>query len=141
MKLTVKLNPINQILSKRGLEKGGAVQKYVDGECIRLMSPYTPAETMYLEQSATLGTVIGSGEIHQVAPYGRFQYYGMLMVSSITGSAYARKGESKVLTDTPLEYSKAKHPKAGKMWFERMKADHKDSILRGAAKISGGRVK
>lgn len=115
-------------------------QMFVDNECIRLMKPYTPFNNGILEKSATLGTVIGSGMIKQVAPYARYQYYGKLMVSSITGSAYATKGESKVLTDTPLKYSTYRHPQAGPFWFERMKAEKKDKILQGAAKIAGGKA-
>lgn len=88
-------------------------QGYVDSECIRLMVPYTPMRQGILYNSATLGTKIGSGEIHQVAPYARYQYYGKLMVSRITGSAFAKEGESKVLTSTPLRYSTATHPQAG----------------------------
>ena len=30
-------------------------------------------------------------------------------------------------------------PRRGGKWFERMKADHKTAILRGAAKIAGGK--
>lgn len=102
------------------------------------MVPYTPMLTGALYKTATLGTVIGSGEIRQIAPYARNQYYGKLMVSSITGSAWS-KGEEKVLTDKDLVHNKAYHPKAGPYWFERMKADHKDIILKGAKKIADRR--
>jgi len=127
------------LLRDRGLQDMGPVQKFIDQECIRLMAPYTPYRQGILEKSATLGTKIGSGEINQIAPYARYQYYGKLMVSSITGSAWARMGEKKVLTDKDLEYSKAAHPKAGKLWFERMKADHKKNILEGAKKVAGAK--
>ena len=50
-------------------------QSYIDSECIRRMAPETPRLTGVLIKSATLGTVIGSGEIHQIAPYARRQYY------------------------------------------------------------------
>lgn len=110
-------------------------QKFVDSECIRLMNPYTPKQSGALIKSATLGTKIGSGHIEQTAPYARYQYYGKLMVSSTTGSAWARQGESKVLTGKDLKYSTAKNLQAGKMWFERMKSDKKEQILRGAKKI------
>ena len=46
------------------------------------------------------------------------------------------KGEKKVLTDKNLNYTKAMHPLAGPFWFERMKTDHLDSILRGAQKYA-----
>lgn len=50
-------------------------QAYVDQECVRRMTPETPRRTGVLIKSATLGTAIGSGEIHQIAPYARRQYY------------------------------------------------------------------
>lgn len=50
-------------------------QAFVDQECIRRMAPETPRRTGVLIKSATLGTKIGSGEIHQIAPYARRQYY------------------------------------------------------------------
>lgn len=50
-------------------------QEFVDSECIRRMAPDTPRLTGALIKSATLGTAIGSGEIHQVVPYARRQYY------------------------------------------------------------------
>lgn len=57
-------------------EKGFAnAQEFVDSECIRRMNPETPRRTGVLIKSATLGTVIGSGEINQIAPYACRQYY------------------------------------------------------------------
>ena len=58
------------------MEKGFEnAQEFVDSECIRRMNPETPRRTGALIKSATLGTVIGSGEINQIAPYARRQYY------------------------------------------------------------------
>jgi hypothetical protein len=102
------------------------------------MDPYTPNLTGTLIKTSTLGTKIGSGEVNQIAPYARYQYYGKLMVSSITGSAYSH-GEKKVLTDIDLVHNKSKNALAGPFWFERMKADKKEQILRGAQKVAGGR--
>lgn len=113
-----------------------SAQKYVDSECIRLMIPYTPMLNGIMMKAPVLGTKIGSGSIVYLSPYARYQYYGKLMVSSVTGSAYARNGESKRLTEKDLTYSTAKHPKAQKMWFEVMKTAHKERILRGAAAIT-----
>jgi hypothetical protein len=106
-------------------------QRYIDSEVIRLMIPYVPMKSGALYKSIGLGSKIGSGIIHQNAPYARYLYYGKLMVSIKTGSAWAKYGEKKVLTDIDLVYSKERHPKAGKMWFEVMKAHHKNDILRG----------
>lgn len=117
------------------------VQQFIDSECIRLMGKYTPARNLILAKAATLGTKIGSGHIVYAVPYARYQYYGKVMVSSVTGSAYAKHGESKVLTSKNLSYSKARHPLAQPMWFEAMKAKHSGAILRGAAAIAGGKTK
>ena len=50
-------------------------QMFIDQECIRRMALETPRRTGVLIKSATLGTAIGSGEIQQIAPYARRQYY------------------------------------------------------------------
>ena len=50
-------------------------QMFIDQECIKRMAPETPRRTGVLIKSATLGTAIGSGEIQQIAPYARRQYY------------------------------------------------------------------
>jgi hypothetical protein len=127
------------MMKDRGLLPMGKVQKFIDQEAIRLMAPYTPFRAGMLEKGATLGTKIGSGEINQVSPYARFQYYGKVMVSSITGSPWARHGEKKILTDRDLVHDKSIHPMAGPFWFERMKADKKDEILDGARKVAGAK--
>lgn len=116
-------------------------QVFVDSEMIRRMKRYTPARNLFLSEKApVLGTKVGSGHIYYLAPYGRYQYYGKLMVSRLTGSAYARHGESKVLTGRDLRYSRLRHPEAQAKWFEVTKQKHKMQILRGAAAIAGGRA-
>lgn len=139
MHIKIDIKPIALLRNKRGLNDYGKVQQFIDSECIRLMEPYTPMRSGDLYKAATLGTKIGSGIIKQVMPYGRYHYRGLLMVSSITGSAWARQGEAKVYTDRPLKYDREQHKLAGPQWFERMKADKKVQILRGAKKIAGGR--
>lgn len=84
-------------------------QGFIDQECIRRMAPLTPRRTGVLIKSATLGTVIGSGEINQIAPYARRWYY------------------------EKVNFNEA--PDRGNYWFERMKNRHKDSILKGAQKL------
>ncbi len=134
-KLEIKATDI--IKKGRGLQEGGPVQKFIDSEVIRLMAPYTPRQNGLLIDAATLGTRIGSGEVNQISPYARYQYYGKLMVSSITGSAWASKGEKKVLTDIDLKYNGA--PMRGAFWFDRMKADKREDILNGARKLAGAK--
>ena len=73
-KVTARLewNPGFEPNMENGFENA---QAFVDSECIRRMNPETPRRTGVLIKSATLGTVIGSGEINQIAPYARRQYY------------------------------------------------------------------
>jgi hypothetical protein len=130
------MKELNQLKADRQLQPHGKVQQFIDQECIRLMAPYTPNLNDVLIKSATIGTKIGSGKIHQNAPYARYQYNAKLMVSSVTGSSWARQGEKKVLTGKDLKYNKSKNAQAGPFWFERMKADKKEQILRGAQKMA-----
>lgn len=123
--------------AKENTDRFNTGQKFVDSECIRLMHKYTPRRHGLLQKSPILGTKIGSGHIVYLDPKARYQFYGKLMVSSVTGSAYARRGEKKVLTDKDLRYTKAT---ARALWFEVMKANHGKAILRGAAKIMGGKA-
>lgn len=131
----------NQTFGRDSTQKFNTAQKFVDSQMIRRMVRYTPARNNILSRSPVLGTKIGSGHICYLSPYGRYQYYGKLMVSRLTGSAYARRGESKVLTDRDLTYSKLRHPQAQAKWFEVTKSRYGAQILRGAAAIAGGRAK
>lgn len=138
-------------------------QREVDKDCIKLMKPYTPFKMGVLENSATIHTVIGSGEIKQVTPCARYLYYGKVygpnfpIVREKDGTEHivfgrysgdgiiigwrSPKGKKKHPTGRDIQYSKDKHPLAGKMWFERMKADRKRDILQAAARRLGSNAK
>lgn len=128
----------NKAFGKDRTQQFNDAQAFIDSECIRLMVPYTPALNNILYKSPILGTEIGSGHIYYLSPYARYQYYGKLMVSSVTGSAYASAGESKVLTDVDLVHNTVNHALAGPFWFERMKKEKGAEILKSATKITGG---
>ncbi|WP_304508920.1 minor capsid protein [Anaerotignum sp.] len=128
MKYEVKLDSPSKIAKRHGLGKGGVIQKYIDSRVITLSAPYTPFQTGTLTRSATLGTVIGSGEVTYNAPYARYLYYGKVMVSPTTGSAWAKKGERKVVTAELIKYNGA--PRRGAYWFSKMKKNHGKSLLR-----------
>src|SRR5699024_10418383 len=61
-------------------------------------SPYVPALTGSLDQR----TRVDENQIIYPGPYARYLYYGKLMVDPTTGSSYAPKGATKVLTDKNL---------------------------------------
>ena len=128
------------------LNSGGAVQQFIDSEVLRLMVPYTPMDTGAMIQSATAGTVIGSGKIEYNSPYARYLYYGEIYGPNIPIKENGKivgywSPPKKTPTGRPLTYSTERHSLAGKLWFERMKADHRDEILNGAMAIAMGRNK
>lgn len=131
--MDVKLNmaTAEAIMKRRGLQPGGPVQQLVDSECMRYMSAYMPRrQAGELEHMMVMATVIGSGQIDTPGPYAHYLHEGILYVSPTTGSAWAKKNEIKIPTDKELTYAGA--PMRGKKWFDRMKADHKEDILRAA---------
>ena len=105
---------VEKIIRSRGLEDGGAVQRYIDSEVLRLCDPYVPRDNGELINSGVLSTVIGSGQVSYDTPYARRWYYERARFQGA--------------------------PKRGNYWFERMKNEGgRDKILRGAAKIAGGK--
>lgn len=104
------------VLKKRGLEKGGAVQKFIDSKCLELSAPLMPFDQHTLIESGQPNTQIGSGEVKWFTPYARRLYY-----------------------HPEYNFSTEHNPQAGGMWFERMKQQHKAQILAGAKRIAGGR--
>ena len=93
-------------------------------------SPYAPALTGSLDQR----TRVDENQIIYPGPYARYLYYGKLMVDPETGSSYAPKGATKVLTDKILVFNKAMHSQAQDHWFEASKAENLDKWLRVAGK-------
>lgn len=92
--------------------------------------PFVPALT---ESFANRTQVVGN-EIIYPAPYARYLYYGKLMVDPNTGSSYAPKGGTKVLTDKNLVFTTTTHAQAQSHWFEASKAQNLDKWVRVAGK-------
>lgn len=93
-------------------------------------SQYVPFLTGSLDQR----TRVDGNEIIYPGPYARFIYYGKVMVDPETGSTYAKKGATKVLTDKNLEFNKAGHNQAQSYWFEASKAENLKKWIRVADK-------
>lgn len=121
MGVQVQMNPVEEMLKKRGIERGGEVQKYIDGKVVSLCDKYVPMLTGLLKRA--VGTVYGSGYVRYSTPYAKRQYYSN---SGHSRGARAREGTA---------YGGLR----GRLWFERMKAAHKDEILQGAAKMAGAK--
>ena len=125
------------------LEKGGRVQLAIDNAVIRHCIPYCPMDTGTLAKSPYASHV--PGKVIYAGPYARYLYYGKVMGPNIpifeddsgepTGF-FSHPGTKKHLTDRDLKYKTDKNPLAGPFWFERMKADHCEDILREAEAVA-----
>ena len=116
MNINATFIPLADMLRYRGLDATGQVQQFIDSEVLRLSDPYVPFLTGDLKRSGTLATTIGSGVVQYNMPYARKVYYfnrGMGKQGMASGGL------------------------RGKLWFERMKADHLKEILDGAKKKAG----
>lgn len=98
----------------KGAEHALAVQMAKDTE------PFVPARTKSLVDRTQVvdSMVIYSG------PESRMLYNGKLMIDPDTGSAWAKKGATKVVTGKDLNISTAVHSKAQSHWFEASKAQN-----------------
>ena len=93
-------------------------------------SPYVPALTGDLDRR----TKVDGPLVIYPGPESRMLYHGKLMVDPETGSTYAPKGGTKVVTDKNLVFNKAMHSQAQAYWFEASKAENMDKWLRVADK-------
>ena len=91
--------------------------------------PFVPAKNLMLAGPKT--RVIGNTILYE-GPYARYLYFGKLMVDPDTGSAWASKGKTKVLTDKNLVFNTTVHSQAQSHWFEASKAQNLDKWLRVA---------
>lgn len=139
----LELNDLQNILTKRGLEPGGRVQKVVDSAVLRYCDPKVPLRTGALRNSGRTSTVVGSGVVIYGTPYARYLYYGEVygpniprFVDGVLDGFWSPP--KKHPTGRPLQFSGA--PERGAFWFDRMKAEHKDDIVREAAAAAGGRA-
>lgn len=108
-------------------------ESIVGQQVIKDTAPFVPA----LTGSLTIRTRLDGNKIIYPGPYARFLYYGKVMVDPQTGSTFAPKGGTKVLTNRDLVFSKAMHPQAQSHWFEASKAQNLDKWIRIAEKAVG----
>ena len=93
-------------------------------------SPYVPALTGDLDRR----TRVDGSKVIYPGPQSRYLCHGKLMVDPTTGSSYAQKGTTKVLTDKNLVFNKAMHAQAQSHWFEASKAENLGKWVRVADK-------
>ena len=141
----LELDGLADALARRGLTPGGRVQEFIDKKVISLCDPKVPFRTGVLKHSAITASAIGQGLVVYDTSYARYLYYGEVYGPNIPifeagelAGFWSPPGQKKHPTGRPLTYSGA--PERGAFWFERMKAEHGEDILRGAAALAGGRA-
>jgi len=111
-KAYLRLNSIDKILKDKGLDANGSVQAFHTNNVMRRMKKYMPYRT-----GATIKVMIAQTNIRKPyiildVPYGKYLYYGKVMVGK----------PPKTVTDIPLKYTTTKHPLAGPFWDRRLSA-------------------
>ena len=127
MRFTLNIQELNEI-ARRFERASPQARRAVAEEIKSDTEPFVPAQTKHLvNRVQTRGdTIIYPG------PYARFLYFGKLMIDPKTGSSWARKGASKVVTGKDLDISKSVNSKAQSHWFEASKALNREKWLRVA---------
>ena len=112
-RITVKMQPVNRIVTRLGVDKQGDVQMQLTRIINKRITRYMPYRSSAL--STKLKVIKSATEIEVMAPYARYQYYGKVMVGP----------PPKTVTNIDLNYegSKAKNPLAGPYWDKRMMAN------------------
>jgi hypothetical protein len=114
MSVTVRFTmaPISRVLKKRGLDPGGKVQVFVAWEVARRNDKYIPLRSGTLKN--TVAVKRDGTQVIYPAPYAEKQY-----------------------EETPD--TRSYDPHRGGHWHERMMAAERKDIIKGAAKLAGGR--
>lgn len=118
----LKMHSIEQIIKDKGLDPGGDVQMFHTQNVLRRILKYMPAKTGMTQKVTIAQTDIRKPQIITNTPYAKFLFYGKLMLGDKTDSPVAQKGETKHVTDVPLQYNTSMNAKAGPRWDEALQA-------------------
>ena len=129
LKITVHTN-LDEAISKKLAVASTKAEHAVAVQASKDTSPHVPMLAGPLNDR----TQVDGRYISYRGPYARYLYYGKLMVDPNTGSSYAPKGGTKVLTDKNLVIQKSVNPQAQSHWFEASKSQNMDKWLRVADK-------
>ena len=117
-RISVKLNPISQIMRDHGVLPGGAVQQFHTQNVIRRIQKYMPFLSgttikLMIAQSPMSEPLITIDE-----PQARYLYYGKAM-----------EGKAPMtVTNRDLHYTLTKNPQAGPFWDRRLLAAEKENM-------------
>ena len=124
MPVTVNINSAQIAMNIRAAS--GKALGITSQQALADCNEYVPDDQDALVNSSNIHSDILHGKLVWATPYARCLYHGVLMVDPKTGSAWAREGQTKVLTspEKALTFDKQKHTNAGSHWCERAQADH-----------------
>ena len=129
MKVKVNIN-FPKTLTKRLRSAGDKAMHIVAAQAMKDTRQYVPMRNGQLDAR----TYVDGNKLVYPGPYARFLYYGKVMIDPETGSAYARKGATKVVTDKDLVFTTDFHADAQSFWFEASKAQNMEKWQRVAEK-------
>lgn len=116
-------------------------QYQLDGSVMNSMVPFMPMVTGSFVNvtRAASAAIQGSGKVYAAyGPSGRFLYEGKVMIGEESGSSWARKGERKVVTDRPLQYTKTNHPNVTDHWFDAARKKDLEKWVKEVKETAGG---
>lgn len=127
---TLTMKDANQIIKDKGLAPGGDAQAFHTQNVLRRIKKYMPFLSGALYKITQIQTDIRKPEIVTEAPQAEYLFEGKKMVDPKINAAgfmtpegwRSRRGCVKVLTGTPLEYTKTKNPMAGPHWDKALSA-------------------
>ncbi|MTQ98586.1 hypothetical protein GMD88_17470 [Pseudoflavonifractor sp. BIOML-A6] len=111
-KVRLDMKPIRRLLKEKGLAVTGDVQRFHTANVLRRIIKYMPYRTGATIKLTQAQTVISKPEIVTDVPYGKYLYYGKVMVGA----------PPKRATDRDLRYTKTKNPLAGPFWDRALTA-------------------
>ena len=128
----------NKLIRRKGLAQDGKVQMFHTQNCLRRIKRYMPFLSGATYKITVVQTNIRKPEIVTNVPYGKYLFYGKVMVNSKTGKGPALipgvgyrfpKGSTLVPTDRGLEYTKTKNPLAGPHWDRALVANEGKALV------------
>lgn len=124
----LKMHSPDQILKEKGLASDGEVQSFHTNNVLNRITKYMPYRTGMTIKVTVNQTNINKPVIITNVPYGKFLFYGKLMVDPVTGAAgfltkkgwRSRKEVPKVRSERDITYTQDFNPLAGPFWDRRL---------------------
>lgn len=118
--------PLMKKLRQAGPRAAHAVAVQIESDT----EPFVPART----KSTVNRTQVVDSSVIYPGPSARMLREGKLMIDPNTGSAWARKGATKVVTGKDLKFNHSVHSQAQSHWDEASKAQNLDKWVRVAGR-------